>query len=116
MNENTLLKLSLIFSILGILIVLFISETVPVKLYEISEITEEKIDETVRIQGTVKRTSDTPEILIINLEDETGTITIILFKNDEEISLEKNQRVEIIGNVTEYKDQLEIVADQIKVI
>ncbi len=116
MNENILLKLSLVFSILGILIILFISETSSIDLIKISEITKENLDEKVRIQGIIKTTADTPELLIINIEDETGTIIIILFKNSEEIILKENQKVEVVGKVMEYKDQLEISVDQIKVI
>ena len=116
MNENILLKLSLVFSILGILIILFISETSSIDLIKISEITKENLDEKVRIQGIIKTTEDTPELLIINIEDETGTIIIILFKNSEEIILKENQKVEVVGKVMEYKDQLEISVDQIKVI
>ncbi|MBT3691207.1 hypothetical protein HOG16_03130 [Candidatus Woesearchaeota archaeon] len=115
MNENTLLKCSLLFSILGILAILFISETSSIELSKISDLTKESIEEKVRIIGEIKTIGDSPGLIILNLEDDTGTITVMLFKNEEEIPLEKNQRVEVIGTITEYKDQLEIIADQIKV-
>jgi RecJ-like exonuclease len=115
MNESTLLKLSFVFSILGILIILFISETSSIELYKISDITNENLDKNVKIIGTIRNIIDTPEILITNIEDDSGTITIAIFK-EENLVLEKHWQIEVIGKVTEYKDQLEIIADQVKVI
>jgi RecJ-like exonuclease len=114
MNEKTLLKISLIFSILGILLILFISENTSIDLSNISEITKENIDEKVRIQGIVTNIVETESLTILNVKDNTGKITIIIFEIG--IGLQKDQRVEIIGSVTDYEDQLEIMADQIKKI
>ncbi len=116
MDENTLLKCSLLFCILGILAILFISETSSISLSKVSDITKENLEEKVRVEGYIKTIGDSPGLIILNLEDDNGTITVMLFKNEEEIALEKNQKVEIIGVLTEYKGQLEIIADQIKVI
>lgn len=115
MDENTLLKFSLLFSILGILTILFISETVSIDLSKISDITQENIDEKVRLQGTITAVGESPGLLILTLEDETGKITVMIFKDNDTI-IEKNLHVEIIGIVSEYKNNVEIIADEIKVV
>ncbi len=102
-------------------------ENSKVNLSDISTILEEKnIDKTVKIQGTLNRVTKTPEVIITNIQDETGNIPIIIFTNNEtkildfftpnkkEIDLEKGMRVEITGKVIEYKGQLEISADEIR--
>jgi DNA/RNA endonuclease YhcR with UshA esterase domain len=127
MDENTLLKISLISCLVGILILLYMGENSKVNLSDISTILEEKnIDKTVKIQGTLNRVTKTPEVIITNIQDETGNIPIIIFTNNEtkildfftpnkkEIDLEKGMRVEITGKVIEYKGQLEISADEIR--
>jgi DNA/RNA endonuclease YhcR with UshA esterase domain len=114
MDENKLLKISLVFSLLGILVILYISETVSPPLTKIVDITKEKIDEKVKIQGVLISIINTKTISILNIEDHTGKINVILFEN--KTNLQKNQKVEVLGTITEYKDHIEIIADQIKTI
>lgn len=127
MDENALLKVSLIFSILGVFLILFISESTNLPITKISDINEDKIDQKIKINGKITNVVDTPEIIITNIKDETGTITVIIFKNNEtkifplnlfqnpeEIILKNNEIVEIEGIIMEYEGNLEINADEIK--
>ena len=114
MDENKLLKIALIFTLLGILLILFLSESMSIPLTKISDISKDNLDEKVKIRGTLTRVTETGNITILNIKDTTGEITILLF--DENPNLEKNQEAEILGTITEYEDQLEIIADQIKTI
>jgi DNA/RNA endonuclease YhcR with UshA esterase domain len=127
MDENLLLKISLIFSILGVFTILFISESTTLPITKISDIAEDKIDQKIKINGKITNVVDTPEIIIANIKDETGTITVIIFKNNEtkifplnlfqtpeNIPLKNYQIVEIEGTIMSYQGNLEISADEIK--
>jgi len=116
MDENFLLKISLIFSLLGILAILYISETTTIDLSEISQLTKGDLDKKVRVNGIINSIGESPGLIIVNIEDENSKITIIAFKENSNTTLEKNQNVEVLGTLTEYNGELEIIADTIKAI
>ena len=114
MHEKTLFKLSLICSLVGIFIILVINESYNLSYSNISLIDNSSIGKTVKVQGFITSVSNSPGILIMNIQDKTSNITVIAFK-EEEINLQKNDLIEVSGIVKEYKDKLEIEAKEIKV-
>ena len=112
MKERVLLRVSLIFSLIGILILFMLTYELKVKLYEINSLSKDNIDDVVRIKGIVESFAETPGLYLITLRDNTGKMTVVIFK-DEKIPLQKNLEIEIIGSVVEYKDKIEIIAKQI---
>ena len=113
MNENSLLKISLVFSLIGIFTIFYISETTTINLSEISDLSKEDLDNKVRIKGEIISIGDTPGLMIVNVKDLTDQMTIILFKDNSTINLERGKIIDITGTLTEYKNELEIIADQI---
>ena len=112
MKDSVLFKIALITSLSGIILLLFISEKVEIPLMEISSITQENIDRDVKIRGTISSFRETPGLLILNISDNTGSITVIAFKEDA-IIIEKDTEAIIEGKVSKYKNQLEINAKKI---
>ena len=117
MQSSTLLKLSMAISITGIFLLLFLSNTQTLKLTNINEINELFLNKKIQIQGQITSIRNQTDFQIINLQDNTGKINIILNKK---ISLIKNQTINVIGRVieykTKYKNELEIQADEIMII
>lgn len=114
MDEKTLFKVSLIITLIGILILLAVSESIEVNESKISLISKKDIDKAVRLKGKITYIKETPGLFIFNLEDSSGKIKVIAFKQ-ESFQLEKNSIVEIEGVVKEYNNELEVQADRIKV-
>ena len=112
MDEQGLLKVALICALTGILVLIFISNTIEIKQYQIKDITKKMLDKDVQVTGEITRITETPGLYIFDIKDKTGTITAIVFKEGP-IELEKNQEITLQGTVKEYKDKLEIVAEQI---
>jgi RecJ-like exonuclease len=115
MKEKTLLKIAIISSLIGILILLYISEHIEIKEFKISEITRDKLDERVKIKGDIIAIKETPGLYILTLKDKTSSIPIVIFK-EEPLSLEHGMLIEIQGIVIEYKGIIEIQAEEIKII
>ena len=115
MKEKDLLKISLISSLIGILILFFLTYTIKVNLYEINSLSKDNIDNTVRVKGIVESFAETPGLYLITLKDNTGKITVVVFK-DEKIEMQKGLELEVIGQVVEYKDKIEIIAKKITVL
>ena len=82
MDEKFLLKLSLIFSLLGILLILFISENSSLSTSKISDISNKQLDTNVKIKGTIGHITELENLVLFTLEDKTGKINIILFTDN----------------------------------
>jgi len=111
-KESQLLKVSLIFSLIGILILFYLTYTLEAKRYDINSLTKDNIDDIVKVKGIIESYGETPGLYLIDLKDDTGRITVVVFK-DEEIELIEGLEIEIIGQVTEYQNKLEIIAKEI---
>lgn len=109
---NKLLAVAIMCSLVGILIIIFVGEHTELDFIDISNINKGMIDKKVRIKGEIKSISQTEEVTFLDVIDNTGEMKIIVFEN---ITLEKESRVEIEGKVDEYMGDLEIIAELIKV-
>lgn len=114
MEEKQLFKLALIIALLGLLILIFISNSIEIEEYKIKDIDQELLEKTIRTKGTITRLTETPGLYIMDITDETGTITAINFKENP-INITQNQEIEIEGKVIKYKDKLEIEISKIKI-
>lgn len=115
MREKDLLKIALVCSLIGILIILFIVYKYEVPNYNIKDIDKSMLNEKVSIKGQINRITETPGLYILNIKDSTGEITVVVFK-EEDLDLLENNLVEVEGEIAEYKNEVEIIAKQIKVL
>src|SRR3989344_7817544 len=101
MNDNSLLKLSLICSLIGIFILIIISERIDISQSNIANITKNDVDKSVKIKGYITRLTETPGLYIMNIKDSTAEITTIVFKEDK-INITRGSLVEVEWKVKEY--------------
>ena len=80
-----------------------------------SNITKDYLDKEVNIIGEVTNIRETPGLYIITLQDKTDSIPVVIFK-EENLNLTRYQYLDISGKVVEYKNQLEVQAEVIKVL
>ncbi len=113
MKDKTLLKIAFSCSLLGIILILFITENIEIKKSDILEITNDKLDKMVAISGKITRLTDTPDVLIMDIEDDTGEIVTVAFKEGE-VNLKQGDQVKVEGKVTEYQGELEVQAETIR--
>jgi RecJ-like exonuclease len=112
MNERRLKEISLFISLIGVIILMFVSENMEVNKILIQDVDESFLDKEVRVVGDVSNTLDKESFTLFDLTDETGKIKVIAY---EDIYPE-GRKVEILGKVTEYNGALEIEAKIISVI
>lgn len=113
MEEKTLLKVALICALLGILILIFISDRITYSSSNIASINSSMLEKELLIKGQITSIHQTPNLFILTLKDDTSEIKVIAFK--ENLKLEKNQVIEVLGTVKEYNSKLEIEAKRIRV-
>ncbi|MBI2105562.1 OB-fold nucleic acid binding domain-containing protein [Candidatus Woesearchaeota archaeon] len=99
-------------SILGTFSILLISELSEVELQEIKDLKKDQLETRIKIQGKLLATRETPGLYILTITDNTAVIPVIIFKEDE-LELEKNKQFIVTGKLTEYKNELEIIAEEI---
>lgn len=110
MQQQRLFKISLIVSMIGILILLFLSNFLEPKSISISEIDDSMINKKVKVQGEILKITDKKSFLIISLEDKTGKIDVLCeCKNN----FQNNQKISVYGTIKEYQKSLQIQADKI---
>ena len=112
MQEKTLLKIALITSLVGILILLIILDKIDVSSSNINAINKTLNNKQAKIKGEITRITETPGLYIINVKDNTGNIDVIVFK-EEKLELEKGDIVQIEGQVTEYQGKMEVIAKKV---
>ncbi len=115
MKEKTLIKLSFITSIIGIVLLLFIMDKIELSKSNISNLTQNDIDKKIKIKAELLRITETPGLYLLNVKDFSGEISVVVFK-DESINLTKGDILEIEGQITSYKDKIEIIAKKIIVL
>ena len=106
------LKTTLSISLIGILLLLFLSETMTPKLTNIGDINNKLLNQKTKVQGQIFniRTFEESDFQIISIKDNTGKIDITL---DNPTNLTNNQNITVIGKITEYKEFLQIQADKV---
>ena len=113
MKENTLLKIALISSLVGIFLLYFLSRTIDVREYNPSIISNEENNNYVKIKGTVTKITGKDNLIFMEVSQQYP-INVVVF--DKKPELKEGDFIEVIGRIEEYKGKEEVVADRIRVI
>lgn len=116
MEESVLIKASLIIALVGIITLIMISDKIEIKEYKLSEITKNLLEREIKITGKITGITETQGLYLLNLEADKRKLKVVVFKEDKNLSFQKNQLIEVIGTVALYKKELEIEAKRIKIL
>jgi len=105
-----IIKLTLSISLLGIIILLILANTLPPKNLEIKQITTIHINKKITTEGTITHINNFQEFQIISISKESFSIDILL---DQKTNLTKNQNIKVTGKLEKYKSQIQIRAETI---
>ena len=118
-TDDKLLKIALITSLIGIIGLIIFTPTIEVKHVDIKDIDRGMIDEEVSVTGVItdvaQSSSKTSYFLTIN--DGESQIQLIIFESQvaeiqsKNLDIEdfENRKVEIVGTITEYNSQMELI-------
>ena len=113
MKENMLLKIALICSLAGLIILYFISTKIEVKDYK--PILNKNIGDDVKLNGIVTKITDKGKVVFIEVNQQSP-ITVVLFTDDNNLTLKNGENIDVVGEVQEYNGKNEIIAQKIMVI
>ena len=109
MKQN-IFNLTLVISLIGIFLLLFLSYSLSPDLIDIEKIDNKSINKQVKIQGKIINIKDKQSFKILQIQDNTGKINILCNCKD---NIKQNQTLIIVGKIQEYKEVLQISADKI---
>lgn len=114
MEDKTLIKICLAWSLLGTFLLLILAEYTEPKVINVIELADH-YDETVAIQGWIERATYKEEVAFFTLKDNTSKITVVVFGGMNE-TVHKGDEVKIAGTVSQYQGKLEVIADAIECV
>ena len=113
MDESNLLRIALVSSLVGLVILFLISGNIEVQHSAVVDLNEMAAEQDVKITGVISSVKDLGKIMILGVA-QPQTIDVMLFKEGE-IKLQKGDFVELTGELREYRGKKEIIASKIEV-
>ena len=118
-TDDKLLKIALITSLIGIIGLIVFTPTIEVKEVEIKDINRGMIDEEVKLDGVISDVaqSSSKSSYFLTVNDGEAQIQLIIFEKQvaemqsRNLDIEdfKNHKVEVVGTITQYKSELELI-------
>lgn len=118
-TDDKLLRIALVTSLIGIIGLIIFTPTIEVKKIDIEDINRGMIDEEVKIDGVIQdiSQSSSKSSYFLTVNDGTGQIPLIIFESQAaeiqsssfDIDDFKGRKVEVVGKITEYNSQLELI-------
>jgi len=111
----SLLSLFFVISLIGVFLLLILSNILEPRLISIEKINDRFIDKKVKVQGEIFniKTYKDSDFQVTSIKDKTGKIDIT---TDKILNLKNNQTIIVIGKVTQYKEYLQVQANKIILI
>lgn len=108
MEEHSLQKIALLVSVMGLLLLLFVSDYVPAQTKEQSFLSSK-----TTVQGVVKSIQLREKVAFLTIEGQkTETMEVVVFA-PESLYLQEGDYIEIIGTLEEYQGKKEVLAEKI---
>ncbi|MBI2649886.1 hypothetical protein HYX04_01070 [Candidatus Woesearchaeota archaeon] len=114
MKETTLLKIALICSLIGLVLLYFISTKIEVKDYK-PNILNKNVGDDVKLTGKVSKITDRGDVVFIEVNQQSP-VNVVLFTDNNNLKLSNGDNVEVIGKVQEYNGKNEIIAEKIRLV
>ena len=116
MKERNLLKISLVFSLVGIFILFLISQNFYLPDSRIKDLKESGVGNNrfVKLKGIVNKIDDNEKTAVIELI-QPEPISVVLFK-DRYLDIQEGDYIEVRGMTGEYKGKLQIVGNVVEKI
>ena len=115
MEDKILIKLCILSAIIGLVLLIIISDKIELPSSNISSLTKQDINKAIKIRGTITQSTNKGTVSTIFLQDKTGSIEAVLFKPSNLI-LKKGSFIEIEGKVSLYNEKLQITAERVKIL
>ena len=113
MDDKTLLRIALLGSVVGVVVLLLLSGQIGVQKEVISRLDGVPEGKEVEVVGKVLRFTDKGNVAFLEIaEQKIEAVTVVLFK-DRNITLREGDRVRVTGSVEEYEGKKELLGNRV---
>lgn len=114
MNDEKIYKITTITSIVALVAIILLSGYVTPEKLTIEKVDKSKTDNTIEVEATVtKITTTRTGTQIIELEDKTGKINMVIFPSARQDSeIHEDTRISVTAKVTQYNGQPELLLEE----
>lgn len=81
------------------------------ELSNIKDLNTNNLYEKIKIKGVITQIKEYDDFTIIKINDKSNSMNVLI--NNINLNLSKNESITIIGKISEYKNDLEIIAQKI---
>ena len=115
MDDKTLLRTALIGTIVGVVLLYFISSQLSVGEQVIAQLDELPEGKEVKVTGVVLRVNDAEKVMFLNIaEEKIEDVTVVLFKSGK-VDVKEGDVVTVVGSLEEYEGKKEIIGNRVGV-
>lgn len=118
-TDEKIFKVALVTTMIGLLGLIIFTPLIEVKEVKIQDIDRTMIDEEVAINGIIEEVKKSPSgtSYFLSINDGTGKLPVIVFESalteleerNTPIEMFKNKKVKVIGTITQYKSNMEMI-------
>lgn len=109
MQDSTLLKMALLTSIIGLILLAIILSTMNFEEVDISQTRDLEEGMSIKVSGVVERVNSKDGFSVLSIRKEE-MISVVVF---DSVNITKGQRIEVRGRIKDYKGEKELIADSI---
>ncbi len=102
----------MVTAVIGIVVLFIISQVYKLEYTKTYDITQNQIGRDVRVKGTINSVKEFGKTFLIEVSEEKP-ITVVVFRDGSNNNFSEGSRIEVFGQVREYKGKLEIVAEKV---
>lgn len=113
MKETTLLKIALIVSLAGLVLLYLVSDKIDISESTVEKITRGNVGEVVKVSGLIESIRTTDAVTFLTIE-KTGEIKVIVFEKLD--YLQEGMYIEVVGEIEEYKGEREVIGNAVRLI
>ncbi|MBI4153295.1 hypothetical protein HY497_02115 [Candidatus Woesearchaeota archaeon] len=115
MHDKTLLRVALLVSIIGMVLLFFISSQLSAGEQTISQLDELPEGKEIKVTGVVLRVNDAENVVFLDIaEEKIEDVTVVLFK-DGKVDVKEGDVVTVVGSLEEYEGKKEIIGNRVEV-
>jgi len=111
MQEKTILKVSVVIIVIGLLFLFFYAGEIDLK--NINNLDQALPEDQVKMKGVITRLTINDKVAFIELEGSQVIKTDVILFSNYDVFLQEGDYIEISGTVEEYNNKKEIIANQI---
>ncbi len=116
MKEKTILKVALIVALVGIIALIGLSLTTEFEEINLAQIEGEGVGNDIKLMGRISNVQELDKLTTFTISQQEY-LSVIRFKNNnQDLDIKEGDTVEIIGEVSEYQDKEQVIANRIRVL